>query len=240
MTAFFIAAPLFSMKGVPNIFKIGLAVFISIIAITTIQVDEPIAVDQMYIFYVIKEAFVGFALGFVASLIVYTVQVAGAFIDFQMGFLIANLVDPQTGAQIPILGNFKYILTILFMLSINAHHLLIDGVMRSYQLVPIDQVFISIGSESMAYFITSVFTTMFLTALLIALPITGSLFLVDVALGILARTVPQVNVFVVGLPLKIFVGFCLILLTLPGFFFMLQRLMAEMVKTMGELLRLLG
>jgi flagellar biosynthetic protein FliR len=190
--------------------------------------------------YVLKEALVGLSLGFVAILIIYTVQVAGAFIDFQMGFLIANLVDPQTGAQIPIIGNLKFFLTLLFLLSIDAHHLLIEGVIRSYHLVPVDQYFIAIGSGPTAWLVTHVFADMFLSALQLALPIVGALFLVDVSLGILARTVPQINVFIVGLPLKIFTGFVLILITLPGFFYLLNGLASKMVETMGQLLRLLG
>lgn len=240
ISAFFVAAPFFSMNGLPHRFKIGLAAFMAFITVPAMELDQPIPLDLHFIVYVLKEALVGLALGFVAALITYTVQVAGAFIDFQMGFLIANLVDPQTGAQVPIIGNLKFFLTLLFLLSIDAHHLLIEGILRSYQVVPVDQYFISIGSGPVAYFITTVFVQMFVSALQLALPIVGSLFLVDVSLGILARTVPQINVFIVGLPLKIFTGFLLILITLPGFFYLLNGLAGRMVDTMGQLLRLLG
>lgn len=240
ITAFFVAAPLFSLRGIPNTFKVGLSFFVAVITFATVSVEEPLMLDMSFILLTVKEALVGLALGFVAALVIYSVQVAGAFIDFQMGFLIANLVDPQTGAQIPVIGNFKYILTLLFLLSVNGHHLLIDGVMRSYQLVPIEEMYIALGSAGVAQFMARTFTQMFLIAFQMAIPIVGSLFLVDVALGILARTVPQVNVFVVGLPLKIFVGFCLILITLPGFFYLLQTVVREMVQSMGQLLQLLG
>ena len=253
ITAFFVAAPLFSLRGIPNSFKVGLSFFVAVITFATVSVEEPLMLDMSFILLTVKEAIVGLALGFVAALVIYSVQVAGAFIDFQMGFLIANLVDPQTGAQIPVIGNFKYILTLLFLLSVNGHHLLIDGVMRSYQLVPIEEMYIALGSAGVqtcalpilgsagvAQFMARTFTQMFLIAFQMAIPIVGSLFLVDVALGILARTVPQVNVFVVGLPLKIFVGFCLILITLPGFFYLLQTVVREMVQSMGQLLQLLG
>ncbi|WP_188622308.1 flagellar biosynthetic protein FliR [Caldalkalibacillus thermarum] len=240
LTAFFVTAPLFSLQGVPHVFKIGLACFLALVSVAVIEVEHPLPLDVGFLVYVVKETLVGLSLGFVAALVIYTVQVAGAFIDFQMGFLIANLVDPQTGAQIPIIGNLKYFLTLLFLLSVDAHHLLIEGVLRSYQLVPVDHYFVPIGSAGVAQFVTHVFVQMFLVALQIAIPIVGALFLVDVSLGILARTVPQINVFVVGLPLKILSGFVLILITLPGFFFILHRLVGEMVDTMGQLLRLLG
>jgi flagellar biosynthetic protein FliR len=240
LTAFFVSAPIFSMRGVPSQFKIGFGFFVSLVAFTTVNVDQPIPLDLSLIIIILKEVMVGLALGFVASLILYTVQVAGAFIDFQMGFAIANVVDPQTGAQVPILGNFKYMLALLFLLTVDGHHMMLDGVFRSYQMVPIEAMFIPIGSEEVARFITDTFVQMFLVAFQLALPIVGSLFLVDVALGIVARTVPQLNVFVVGLPLKILVGFVVILITIPTFFFLLKNVMRNMIETMGQLLQLLG
>src|SRR5699024_7141617 len=129
------------------------------------------------------------------------VQIAGGFIDFQMGFAIANVIDPQTGAQSPLIGQYFYIIALLFLLSINGHHLIIDGIYNSYGFIAID-AFVPLGDESMIMYVIDTFNTMFLIAFQISIPIVGCLFLVDVALGIIARTVPQLNVFVVGLPLK--------------------------------------
>jgi flagellar biosynthetic protein FliR len=240
MTAFFVVAPIFSLRGVPNQFKIGLAFFLALVSMTTIEVNQPIGADAYFIALLLKEVIVGLALGFVAALVLYTVQVAGSFIDFQMGFLIANLVDPQTGAQVPIIGNFKYTLAIIFLLAVNAHHLLIEGVIRSYRLVPVDLLAIQLGSEQIAQLLTYLFVQMFIIAFQIAVPIVGALFLIDVALGIVARTVPQLNVFVVGLPIKILSGFALILLTLSSFFMILQSIIKEMINAMGQLLYLIG
>lgn len=240
MTAFFVAAPVFSYRTVPNAFKIGLGFFAALAAFMTIPHEASIPLDLTFALMIVKEAIVGLVLGFVAAFILYILQIAGGFIDFQMGFAIANVVDPQTGAQIPIIGNFKYMLSMLFFLSVNGHHLLIDGVVRSYQMVPIEALFVSIGSESVALFISQLLVKIYIIAFQIAIPIVGALFLVDVALGMIARTVPQLNVFVVGIPLKIFVGFLMILLTLSMFFYLLQSVFKEMFDTMGQLLQLLG
>ncbi|MDQ0164678.1 flagellar biosynthetic protein FliR [Bacillus horti] len=240
MTAFFLAAPVFSFRTLPTAFKVGLGFFSALVAFSTVATDVEIQVDAAFIVLIVKEAVVGLALGFVAALLLYTLQIAGGFIDFQMGFAIANVVDPQTGAQVPIIGNFKYVFSLLFLLSVNGHHLLIDGVIRSYQMVPVENMFISIGSESVALFITELFVSIYLIAFQIAIPIVGSLFLVDVAMGLIARTVPQLNVFVVGIPLKIFVGFLMIFLTLGMFFYLLQSVLTKMIETMGQLLQLFG
>lgn len=240
LTSFFIIAPLFSMRGVPTQFKIGLGFFISLIAFSSLTVEEPILLDSFYILLIVKEFGIGIALGFTAALLLYTVQIAGAFIDFQMGFSMASVMDPQTGTQVPIIGHFKYILALLFLLTVNGHHLMLDGVMQSYYLLPVESISFSAKFEDIAHFMTTLFTEMFLIALQMALPIVGALFLVDIALGILAKTVPQLNIFAVGLPLKIFVGFIMLFLSMPFFFYVLQILFEKLMISMSRLISLLG
>jgi flagellar biosynthesis protein FliR len=157
-----------------------------------------------------------------------------------MGFSIASVMDPQTGTQVPIIGHFKYILALLFLLTVNGHHLMLDGVMQSFQSFPVESIAFSAKMEDVAHFFTKLFVEMFMIALQIALPIVGALFLVDVALGILAKTVPQLNIFAVGLPLKIIVGFIMLFLSMPIFFYILQILFEKILISMSQLIRLLG
>lgn len=240
LTSFFLIAPLFAMKGVPGQFKIGLAFFLALAVFTNVPGEEAILLDSTYVLLILKEIGVGLALGFTAALMLYTVQIAGAFIDFQMGFAIANVIDPQTGAQVPIIGQFKYTLALLFLLVVDGHHLMLDGVMQSFRSFPVELISFSVESEDIAHFITLLFLEMFMIALQIALPIVGALFLIDVALGILAKTVPQLNIFAVGFPLKIFAGFILLLLSMPIFFYLLQILFEKIIISMSQLIRLLG
>ena len=80
-------------------------------------------------------------------MIMSAIQVAGGFIDFQMGFAMANVIDPQTGAQSPLMGQYLYTIALLFLLAPNGHHLLLDGIFYSYQFIPIDSAFIPFGNE---------------------------------------------------------------------------------------------
>lgn len=240
LTSFFVAAPLYAHRTFPNVFKIGFAFFISLIIYPSVAPDGPVEVNMEYIFLVLKEVLVGIALGFIAALILFIVQVAGGFIDFQMGFAIANVVDPQTGAQVPIIGNFKYMFALLFLLAVDGHHMLLEGVIRSYQMIAVDRFLPPLDQERMTTFIIVTFSQMFLSALQMALPMVGALFLVTVALGITARTVPQLNIFVVGIPLKIFFGFVMLLITLPMFFYLLHHVFRQMIESMGQLVYLLG
>ncbi len=245
MSAFFFAAPVFSTRGIPASFKIGLAFFLSLITVFAVGITTESAGELVfngtYILLLLKEFFVGLSLGFVAAMLLYAVQVAGGFIDMQIGFAIANVIDPQTGMHSPITGNFKFIFALLFLLSVNGHHLLIEGVIASYRAIPIDfMLWYEVDPGRVAQYMVHVFLLMFTSAFMMAAPIIGSIFLVDVALGIIARTVPQMNMFVVGLPIKIFTSFVMMLVVLPGFFYLLRNLFDDMYRSMGQLMRILG
>lgn len=239
VTSFFIMMPLFSYRTIPTTLKIGLGFFLAWIMFYTI--DAPILeINGAYFLLIMKEALIGIMVGFVAYLILSAIQIAGGFIDFQMGFAIANVIDPQTGAQSPITGQYFYIFSLLFLLSVNGHHLLIDGIYYSYQFIPIDQAWIPFGDESLVAFVLKTFSTMFIIALQMSLPVVGSLFLVDVALGIIARTMPQLNVFVVGLPLKIGVSFLVIIAVFGIIMGVVSQLFEYMLIAMRDLMSLIG
>lgn len=238
MIAFFVTLPLFSYRTIPIQFKIGFSFFLALIFFNTMDLSS-FHLEGIYIFLLLKEIVVGLFIGLIAYIIVSAVQIAGGFVDFQMGFAIANVIDPQTGAQSPLTGQYFYMIALLFLLSVDGHHLLIDGVYHSYQLIPIDS-FISFQNEGIAQLIISVFNKMFLIAFQMAIPIVGCLFLVDVALGIIARTVPQLNVFVVGLPIKVFVSFVVILFFLSLYMMLVKTLFTNMFEAMRGLMDLFG
>lgn len=238
LLSFFIVIPLFSYRTIPMPFRIGFSFFLALILFQTIDTSI-LTLDHTYIFLVVKEALVGLLIGLIAFIIVSALQVAGGFVDFQMGFAIANVVDPQTGAQSPLTGQYFYMIALLFLLAVDGHHLIIDGIFTSYEFVPID-AYLPLHEESIAEFIIQTFNYMFIIAFQMAIPIVGTLFLVDIALGIIARTVPQLNVFVVGLPLKIFVSFMAILIFLALFMTAVENLFGTMLQTMRQLLRIFG
>lgn len=239
VTCFFIMMPLFAYRTIPTTLKIGLGFYLAWIMFFVI--DAPtFEINGAYFLLVIKEALVGILIGFVAYLIFSAVQIAGGFIDFQMGFAVANVIDPQTGTQSPLLGQYFYIITLLFLLSVNGHHLLLDGIYYSYEFIPIDKPWIPFGDESIALFLIKTLSSMFVIAFQMAIPIVGSLFLVDVALGIVARTVPQLNVFVVGLPLKIIVSFILLFFTMATLMGVVSHLIEHTLVTMRNLMELIG
>jgi flagellar biosynthesis protein FliR len=239
VTSFFMMMPLFSYRTIPASHKIGLGFSLSIIMFSTIGAPE-IVIDDVYFLLIMKEALVGLFIGFIAALMMSAIQIAGGLIDFQMGFAIANVIDPQTGAQSPLMGQYLYTIALLFLLTVNGHHLLLDGIFYSYNFVPIDQVMIPFGNENIAEFIILSFNKMFIIAFQMSLPVVGSLFLVDVALGIVARTVPQLNIFVVGLPVKIGVSFLVLIAVLGVLMMVISDLFSTTLATMRTLMELIG
>ncbi|WP_077621950.1 flagellar biosynthetic protein FliR [Sediminibacillus massiliensis] len=238
ITSFFVTLPIFSYRNVPTHFKIGFSFFLTWIMVYTVDIPE-LAFNEMFPLLLIKEVIVGLSLGLIAYIILSAIQIAGGFIDFQMGFAIANVIDPQTGAQSPLMGQYFYTIALLFLLAVNGHHLMIDGIFYSYETIPLDR-YLPFEETAIADFVIHSFNRMFIIAFQIAVPVVGCLFLVDIALGIIARTVPQLNVFVVGLPLKILVSFIVLFPSMAIYMILIQNLFEVMLETMRNLLGLLG
>ncbi|MCU9612089.1 flagellar biosynthetic protein FliR [Caldibacillus lycopersici] len=239
VVSFFVVVPIFSHRSVPAMFKIGLAFFLSLTILYTIDV-EPLEIDSTYFLLLFKEIITGLAIGLIAYIILSAIQMAGGFIDFQMGFSMANIIDPQTGAQSPIMGQYLYLFSLLFLLSVNGHHLIIDGIFHSYQFIPMDKQLLAFGHENTMEMILKSFGAMFAIAFQMSIPVVGSLFLIDVALGIVARTVPQMNIFVVGFPVKILVSFLMLVIVIGPMIFAVKNLFELLLYSMRDLMTVLG
>jgi len=176
-------------------------------------------------------------MGLAAGLVFMAVQVAGEVIDWEMGFAIVNVLDPAYGTPMPLVGSFLYLLSLLIFLELDGHHLVLGGLAKSIQAVPPGQVMLGGDLYDLLF---RAFARMFLAGVEISAPVLGALFVTSVVLGILARTVPELNVFVVGIPLKILVGFFLLLAVLPVFTGVVDRLIEVLAGYLAEMIRLMG
>lgn len=239
VTAFFVTLPLFSYKAIPTTQRLIFGALLAWMLVYTIEAPA-LEIDGTYLLLVIKEAIVGISVGIIAYIIMAAIQVAGGFIDFQMGFAIANVIDPQTGAQSPLLGQFFNVLAMLLLLSLNGHHMLLDGIYYSYQFIPMDRPWPAFGEERLAEFVIRTFATSFAIAFQMSVPIVATLFLVDLALGITARAVPQLNIFVVGFPIKIGVSFMVLFIMMGVMIAVMKKLFEVMMFSMRDLMIILG
>jgi len=161
---------------------------------------------------IISEASIGLFMGFSVFLVFSAIQLAGQIIDMRMGFRIANVVDPFSGVDSPVIGQLKNIFVTLIFLALNGHLFLIKHLYQSFEIIPPGRV--NFSSELWQYFFRRS-ADMFVLAVKIALPIAGAIFFIDIILAFLARSVPQMNLFVVGIPVKIMAGLILLFILMP-------------------------
>ena len=214
-TGMIMLAPVFGARGVPAMVKLGLAASLSAIVYPLIIADKPsIPVELLpYIGLVIKEIFVGLVIGFVIYMMTAVLTGAGQLIDFQMGFTMGASIDPVYGEQTPMMGNFQMILATMLLLATNSHHYLIAAMLKSYAYIPINPSALPNNITYYAQLIVHVFSL----AIQMALPVFGALLVSDVGVGLLSRTVPQLNIFSVVFPVKIIFGFVILFLATPFF-----------------------
>ncbi len=172
----------------------------------------PLSDTYGFVAAVAGEVVVGFAFGVLVSMAFAIFQVAGEMIDIPIGFSLVNVMDPLAGQAQPIIARFFYVIALLVFLAIDGHLYLIEALARSFQMVPP-------GSfqwwPKTAEVLVKYLTASFLLAVKVALPVVGALLVTDVAFGLVARAVPQINVFIVGFPAKILVGLVFLALMLP-------------------------
>ena len=236
VSGIFTTAPVFGARNVPKVIKAGMSLVFAIILLPALS-QQPITIPGsffLYIALVIKEYLVGLIIGFAASMIFSAVQMAGQLIDTQIGYGMVNVLDPLAGQQVPLIGNFQYILALMVFLAINGHYMIISGLMASFQIVPVTHV--AFHATLPVLFINMIIS-FYIIAFKISLPVVATLLLLDVGMGILARTMPQMNIFIVGMPAKIFVGLFILSISMPFFVFLIEVLFNGMYANLNQVMQ---
>ncbi len=223
----FFLAPIFGSHNIPTQVKIGLALMTSIALfpfIASPHLDKSIDMIN-FALLIFKELSVGGIIGFTANLVFMGFLLAGQIIDFQLGFSMVNVIDPLSNLSVSIMGQFKNLLAVLIFLAINGHHYLFTALAKSFDIVPLTTFTLTPGvSENFLGMIVN----MFVIGLKVGGPAIGVLFMTDLAMGLVSRAVPQMNVFIVGMPLKIAIGFATVIAMLAFF-------SAYVVKMFGQM-----
>ena len=240
VSAIITTIPVFSERSVPTQVKAGLSIILAVVIFPVVVSRFP-AVSTMpllqLIFGMIGEVMIGIIIGFGARLVFAGIQMAGNIIGFQMGFAIVNIIDPMTSAQVSIIAELKYLIAMLIFLSINAHHFFFLAITQSYDWVaPFGFHF----SGSLMQYIFELSRDLFVIALKIGAPLMAVMLFTNVGLGVVARTVPQMNIFIVGFPLQISIGLIFLGLTAPLFTRIVQGLMNSFESKIATLLRLMS
>ncbi|HUI29765.1 MAG TPA: flagellar biosynthetic protein FliR [Candidatus Acidoferrales bacterium] len=234
----FATAPLYGNQAIPGQLKIWAAAFFAFAIFPLIASANPtISLDLgSLIILGIQEAIVGSAIGFSLGIIFHGVVYAGDLFGIVMGFSISSVIDRQNGFNVPVIGQFEYIVAIFIFLILDGHLFLVEALKMSYTAVPVSGLKISEGVVSTFVHLTGM---VFLTAIKVGAPVIVSLFLTDVLMGIISRMVPQLNVFFVGMPLKAGIGLFTIMASLPFFVFVFGKLLGAFERDVIEMVRLM-
>ena len=210
-----VSAPLFSTYPIPQQIKIWLAALVAFIMFpivaNTATLVVPASIPEMVVF-LFREFAIGFTIGFVASFIFSAVQMGGEFVSMQIGLSMSQILDPTTGNSVQIVSQLYLLIATMVFIGIGAHQWLFTAIFQSYHAFPpgIEFVF---GTEVVRHVIMAS-AQMFAISISMILPIFCVMFVSEVLMGFMSKMMPQMNIFMVAIPLKVYIGFILILIFL--------------------------
>lgn len=239
VASFVYIAPFFSMSNTPSRVRVGLTFFISVLLYQT-GPEQEAAYDTLtgYTIIVMKEAVTGFLIGFGANLCTAVVSFAGQIADMEMGLSMASLFDPATKQQTTITGvYYNYMVLLLLMIS-GMHRYLLKALAETYELIPINGAVFH--DDALLQALITFMGDYIIVGFRICLPIFAVMIILNAVLGILAKVSPQLNMFAVGIQMKVLVGFCVLFVTtamLPdaaGFIYeQMKRMVVSFVRVMS-------
>jgi flagellar biosynthetic protein FliR len=220
VTGLFALSPVLGRRNVPAAVKIGLSLLISYIFLA-VYPPQPAAAMTLsaenllpYVLLAIKELLIGLVIGYMTTLFFDVVMMAGQVMDVQIGFGMAQIFDPDMQAQVSFVGSFLNYGLLLYFFAVNGHHALIKIMYLSFGQIPVGQVALQTNIVDVCIKAFSIAVSM---AMSVALPIIAAEIILEVVMGIMIRSVPQLNIFVVGLSVKIIAGLFALMLLMPFF-----------------------
>ena len=227
--------PFLDSRSIPMVFKAGLAVAVTALVLPNLSlpaqpiIDNPLAL----VLGMAGEMAVGLIIGFTTQLLFAGIQLAGQLGGFQMGFAIANVVDPASSLQIPVLAQFINLFALMVFMGLNIHLYFIKALADGFTLIPLWGVHFN---GDLFHLIMQVAGNAFVIAVQVGAPVMVSMLLTSVALGFTARTVPQMQIFIVAMPLQIMLGLAFLMISLPFISHYLQVAFMALGRTVVELM----
>jgi len=209
--AMFAAAPVLSATAVALPIRIALTMGFTLALVTSVKVPEVDLLSPIGALTIAREVLLGLSIGLVFQLAFAAINVAGEQMAGAMGLGFAAMVDPQTGAQSPVISQFLSIMLTMIFLVTEGHHIMLRLLVGSYEALPIGTDF----NTDMFLGIVKAGTLIFSGALLISAPVIFLIFLTNLVIGFMTRVSPQMNIFSIGFTITIFIGFAVLLVSLP-------------------------
>jgi len=234
--------PIFGSAQIPLQIKVAISFVLSMILFPMVMSSHPQFPGTfslgLFVLLVLKEAMVGLVIGYLTQFLFTAVQLAGQLVDTEMGFGFVEVADPFTEEPITVLGQFQIIIFTILFLVFNGHYFLILSIQKSFEILPLFTAHLPGAKE--AFHVTSMMANVFVLALRFAAPIYVTLILTEMALGVVARTVPQINIFFVGMPLKIALGLGVMIIALPMLAVLFKQSVEVLIQDIWKLLYLMA
>ncbi|RIV29372.1 flagellar biosynthetic protein FliR [Alicyclobacillaceae bacterium I2511] len=239
MAGFIGTSPVLSSRLWPTPVKIGLAVFLTLVVAPGVSGNVPDITTQTgkFVVMALQEAVIGMAVGWIVTLGFSALQVAGQVFDLQIGFAAAMLYDPQQGEEEGLTSTLLTTLFTLYFLGLNGLDGLLLALMGSYRQVGLGALHLPVDTWRV---LSTMLDMGMQVSIEITAPFLAALVLTNVTLAFLSRAVPQMNVFVVGLPAQLLVGLVALALGMPGVVYLFGKLFALVFSQMTGLLQWLG
>ncbi len=232
-----VTAPIFQSQRVPIVVKVGLSALLAAVLFPIAGHPTPTSDLLLFTISAAREVFVGIGFGLVSNLLFAAVSVAGSVADLQSGFAFASLVDPTSEEETAIIARIQLMSAWLVFLVVNGHHLLLRGLSESFAIIPVGAAVLpSAGPAALVAMVSRTFVA----AVQIGAPVMGSVLVADIALGLLARAVPQANLLSIGFPIKMLFAFATVLLSLPLLIAIERSLVTLMERFIGEYLQFMA
>ena len=237
ISALVAVVPILGSQAIPARVKIFVSLFLTVLILPMLKSQleiESITLNMLFPL-TLKEVMIGLFLGFNAKFLFESFQFAGRLVSTQMGLGMAEIVDPASGSQSTPIGTFYSLVAMVLFLILNGHHLIISAVYKSFELVPVASL--SIIAPAAKLKMLDLFSDLFVIGVKLAAPSMATLFLIEISTGIMARIVPQMNIFFVALPLRLGVGLLIVIAFLPVFYLFFNSRLSIWQKDMLELIR---
>lgn len=230
ISTFIVLCPGFSYSAFPNIAKVGLSLGLTL-AVSSIVPMTAATTFPMFLLIGVKELFIGIALGYITILFFTAIEMAGTLVDFQVGFSMGAIYDPGLGVQMSNYGRVYYWIAMGIFFFSNVHHVVLTSLVDSYEVIPLDQLaFTHFGTEGML----KLFAHVFELAILLAIPLIIVALLSELTLALISRTVPQINVLILGMPMKTLVSLVFMFFFLSTLVRNIEAVFPDMIRYMNE------
>lgn len=223
------SAPLFGARGIPASVKVSLAFVITLVIaplLPPMPDVEPASPAGLLI--LVQQLVIGYGMGLAVRIAFSAVEMAGHIIGLQMGLGFATFFDPQNSSQTPILGQFLGVMAMLLFLAINGHLMVISALVDSFNTLPVGFSQAAASWKSLAVAGSNIFAW----GVLLSLPVLAALMMTNIALAVLTRAAPQLNIFAVGFPITLGIGFIVLAFSLPYFLPVFSNMMDHSIRVM--------